>query len=243
MLLTVAYVIRIGGDFMYVTVSHRAFLCEPADAGSRRATLSWPHAGLAAAAILGVALSAPYQPSLLADAHFGARDPAIKNLEIRGIHDERRWYYPQTGLLRQEPGSIHPNHPWAYDGLNFRAQNDRLVVRANIGFLGYFAGPRVHIIDPFALADPLLARLPAVPNSRIGHFRRELPAGYAESVLGAVPSRIHPSAELSPAASVITGPLFTRARVRRLSNWVEPIAMARTRGTPCIRPAMVCLGC
>jgi arabinofuranosyltransferase len=36
----------------------------------------------------------------------------------------------------------------------------------------------VHIIDRFALCDPLLARRPAIPGSRIGHFERRIPAGY-----------------------------------------------------------------
>ena len=45
---------------------------------------------------------------------------------------------------------------------------------------GYYAGPTVHIVDPLALADPLLARLPPKRkiNWRIGHFERTIPAGY-----------------------------------------------------------------
>ena len=51
-----------------------------------------------------------------------------------------------------------------------------------IGMTGYYAGPDVHIVDFFALADPLLARRPADPNSRIGHFRRRIPDGYMQSI-------------------------------------------------------------
>jgi arabinofuranosyltransferase len=237
-LLMVAYVIRIGGDFMYGRFLTAPFFVSLLILIRVAPRLSWSKAGLTAAAILVVALSAPYQPSLLADAHFGARDPANKNLETRGIHDERRWYYPQTGLLRQEAGAIHPNHPWAYDGLNFRAADDRLVVRGNIGFLGYFAGPRVHIIDPYALADPLLARLPALPNSRIGHFRRELPAGYAESVVEKRVLISDPSLGeyYRRLRLVIAGPLFSRARLKailelnsgRLDYLIDAYTKART---------------
>jgi len=87
-------------------------------------------------------------------------------------------------------------------------------VRGNIGFLGYFAGPRVHIIDPYALADPLLARLPAIPNSRIGHFQRLLPAGYAETVANGVVRIANPSlAEYYGRLRLVTsGPLISRAR-------------------------------
>jgi len=58
-------------------------------------------------------------------------------------------------------------------------------VEYSIGYLGYFAGPSVFIIDQYALADPLLARLP-IPNPkewRIGHFIREVPEGYVESLV------------------------------------------------------------
>ena len=38
------------------------------------------------------------------------------------------------------------------------------------------------IVDPLALSDPLLARLPSQKKWRIGHFERDLPKGYFESV-------------------------------------------------------------
>ena len=59
-----------------------------------------------------------------------------------------------------------------------------LVSTESMGMLGYYAGPKVHIVDVLALPDPLLARLP-VPSSlpwRIGHFRRFLPDGYSEGL-------------------------------------------------------------
>ena len=45
-------------------------------------------------------------------------------------------------------------------------------------------GPLTHLLDECALADPLLARLPAAysPEWRIGHFRRMIPKGYQESL-------------------------------------------------------------
>lgn len=213
-LMACAYVVRVGGDFMYGRFLAAPFLVSVLVLERAVRGITWPSAAMVAAAVLAIALTAPYEPSLLSDAHFGARDPANKNLELHGIHDERRWYYPQTGLLRQEPGTIHPNHPWAFDGLNVRARDERLVVRGNIGFLGYFAGPRVHIIDPYALADPLLARLPALPNSRIGHFQRLPPAGYAETVASGVVRITNPSlAEYYGRLRLVTsGPLISRAR-------------------------------
>jgi arabinofuranosyltransferase len=47
-------------------------------------------------------------------------------------------------------------------------------------------GPHYYLLDECALADPLLARLPAVFKEewRPGHFRRAVPKGYRESVAG-----------------------------------------------------------
>ncbi len=212
------YVVRVGGDFMYGRFLVAPFFMSLLILQPLTARLSLASGTLAAGTVLAIALTAPYQPSLLAGARFGARDPANKNLALHGIHDERRWYYPQAGLLRQEHGTLHPNHPWAYDGVNVRASHESVVSRGNIGFYGYFAGPEVHVIDPYALADPLLARLPAVPNSRIGHFRRLIPAGYPESVRDQRVQIANPSlAEYYRRLHLITsGPLLSRARLRAI---------------------------
>ena len=53
-----------------------------------------------------------------------------------------------------------------------------------VGFYGYYADPRLHILDPFALAEPLLARIPVEDpeNVRIGHYRRAAPPGFMPSI-------------------------------------------------------------
>jgi len=53
-----------------------------------------------------------------------------------------------------------------------------------MGAAGLDFGPYVHLLDECALADPLLARLPAVfnPEWRTGHYRRMIPEGYRESL-------------------------------------------------------------
>jgi arabinofuranosyltransferase len=216
--LSCLYVVRVGGDFMYGRFLVAPFFMSLLILQPLTARLSLAGGIVTAATILTIGLTAPYQPSLLAGMRFGARDPANKNLAVHGIHDERRWYYPQTGLLRQEPGALHPNHPWVYDGLNVRASDEPVVSRGNIGFYGYFAGPRVHVIDPYGLADPLLARLPAVPNSRIGHFRRLMPPGYPESVRDQRVEIANPSlAEYYRRVHLITsGPLLSPARLQAI---------------------------
>lgn len=53
-----------------------------------------------------------------------------------------------------------------------------------IGETGFGYGPCSFIIDVVGLSDPLLARLPpvAVPDLRVGHLFRNVPAGYRESL-------------------------------------------------------------
>jgi arabinofuranosyltransferase len=113
-----------------------------------------------------------------------------------GISDEQHFYYADTGLLpvigNWLTAGIEPV-PWqGKRGLQFRAtgqQTGRLVVISAeaIGMRGYYGGPMVHVIDEVALADAFLARLPAIPGSRVGHYRRVLPAGYVETITSVSP--------------------------------------------------------
>jgi arabinofuranosyltransferase len=67
--------------------------------------------------------------------------------------------------------------------LRLRDGGGHVVVHINIGMLGYFGGPRVHVIDLLGLGDPLLARIPGGdPDSPMGHFPRALPAGYIDTI-------------------------------------------------------------
>ena len=87
----------------------------------------------------------------------------------------------------------------------------------NVGFIGYFAGPAVHIVDRYALTDPLLARLSAVSVEkwRIGHFERDIPAGYVQTLRTGVNQIQNPNlAKYYDALALITrAPLFSRERL------------------------------
>jgi arabinofuranosyltransferase len=67
-------------------------------------------------------------------------------------------------------------------GCDAAETDEQFMTRPAIGMYGYQAGLGKIIIDPLALTDPLLARLPADPGApqRIGHFKRALPEGYLE---------------------------------------------------------------
>ena len=65
-----------------------------------------------------------------------------------------------------------------------RESDIKVITFKAIGFYGFYAGPEVHIIDEFALGDPLLARMeiPDKKRWRVGHFTRRLPEGYIDTV-------------------------------------------------------------
>jgi len=104
--------------------------------------------------------------------------------DTHGIGNERQFYFSEAGLLRYRRNLDLPTNRFAHEGKRYRLEGKPVVrTHGSVGFRGYFAGPKAHIIDYYALADPLLARLPACysPNWRIGHFTRTIPPGYVET--------------------------------------------------------------
>ncbi|QKX15657.1 hypothetical protein [Microbulbifer sp. YPW1] len=104
-----------------------------------------------------------------------------QHINSSGIADERAFYYRGTGL---KPALINrgPAHPWLIEGRLLRGQ-EGVFVRCAIGMVGFSAGPSVYWLDPLALADPLLARLPARSNTRVGHYERAFPKGYVDTIV------------------------------------------------------------
>jgi len=69
--------------------------------------------------------------------------------------------------------------------LRAKEEGQDLLIKGGIGLAGYFAGPNVHIVDNYALADSLLSHL-LVGNPDfwwIGHFNRKRPIGLEESLI------------------------------------------------------------
>jgi arabinofuranosyltransferase len=131
--------------------------------------------------VLVVGFSAPHPP-ILSRAEAGANRLDVE--DIRDVADERAYYYPYTGLLRASRRTPLPHHPWAVQGLEAKEAGRAVAFRDTVGLFGYYAGPRVRVVDYYGLTDPLLARLPARadPNWRPGHFARAIPPGYPESL-------------------------------------------------------------
>lgn len=103
-----------------------------------------------------------------------------------GIADEAAGYYMFSNLMLFTHETQIPIHPWANMGRDMRAQGLKVIEVKGIGpgMYGFFLGPEPYLVDPLALCDPLLARLPMRPdkNWRIGHYERDLPPGYLDTL-------------------------------------------------------------
>ncbi len=212
-LIYVVYVVRVGGDFMSGRFLTAPFLL----------SVLWLSRGhlpefrgawtVAMAVVWLVGLSAP-RPTLLSNGSYGADIEPAKVIAPTGITDERRYYYPQSGLLTVMRGVPMPNHRWIHMGHDLANRGETFFSTDAAGFIGYAAGPGVTFLDRYGLGDPLIARLPAVAPWRIGHFVREVPEGYQET-LQTRQDHIRDSgvAVYYDKLRIITeGPLFTRER-------------------------------
>jgi arabinofuranosyltransferase len=79
----------------------------------------------------------------------------------------------------------YKKHEYYERGAGHRKKGAAVYAENVVGMEAFAAGPKVHLVDQFALTDPLLARIPFEPRDRswrIGHFYRTLPDGYFDSV-------------------------------------------------------------
>lgn len=105
-----------------------------------------------------------------------------EGLELTGVIDERAYYYPRTGLLPVLRGA--PQFSGSCMGKELARSSRPGSLAGEAGFFGYFADDKV-VIDIYALADPLLARIPfRAVKIRPGHYVRPIPVGYVETRLG-----------------------------------------------------------
>jgi arabinofuranosyltransferase len=147
--------------------------------------------------------------------------------EIRASWESDSWMFRLMAY-----GIVDKEEAWP-PGAFFREMKEPptpVAVRGNLGYLGYYAGPGIHILDIYALGDPLLARLPAVDrdplllmlnerlahkNWRVGHFVRKVPLGYVETLITGENRIRDPrlAAYYERIALVTRGPLLDRRRL------------------------------
>ena len=186
--LYLVYIARIGGDFMV-----GRFLCAPVFvAAILIARARWrPEAAVGTFGALAVLFAAVPYPAAFQGEDFGKDRWNMKEktahapfIDYGYVKDQRGLSYPHAGLLPMRHHGWEPDHPWVSAGRKYRKQGAITRVNGAIGMRSFYAGPKVRIIDYYALSDPLLARLPTRTPERwlIGHFDRILPDGYRDSV-------------------------------------------------------------
>ncbi|MEZ4448703.1 MAG: hypothetical protein R3B09_04420 [Nannocystaceae bacterium] len=233
--LHLAYVVWIGGDFMggrFLTVPLLLALVAIARAPLRSPRAYLP--AIAAALVLAVLGQRPPFATREAD-HWRPGDPR----DHLGVADERSFYAESSSLLAWRPGRSLPDHRWRRLGEAGPPDGGDLVVFSTLGFYGYFARPELHIVDGFALVDPLLARLPAQRRDdwRPGHFSRTIPEGYLDALRSG-----HSDAIVDPAVAdlhraiqvVVAGPIWSAERWREIvrlhrGDYLQAIDLERYR--------------
>ncbi|MCC7008742.1 MAG: hypothetical protein IT184_07990 [Acidobacteria bacterium] len=171
-----SYVVWVGGDFMSGRLLAPAVWLSAVFLARTGPGISLKAGGVAGLATLSLLFAAP------APAIWGPPGRGGDGRTSWRVTDERQFYYPTTGLLLHGLREEADRHPWPRRVLDARERGENVQVFKWVGFAGYFAGPRVHLIDPYGLTDPLLARLPADSDWAPGHFLRQVPSGYPESV-------------------------------------------------------------
>ncbi len=142
-----------------------------------------------------------------------------------GVLDDKRIYYQDTNLPLNL--KLHPleRSQRVLAGLEYKESGMSPVVDATIGLRGYYAGPEIHVVDPLALADGLLARLPAInnPTWRVGHVWRYIPDGYLDTIRTGRNVIADPGVAeyYDKLTIVIKGPLWSSER------WREIVAINR----------------
>lgn len=173
--LYLVYVVSIGGDFMAgrflaVPLFGAALLIGTLARGPRP---MWIAAGVA---LMAVGSAGSHLP-LWSNSRFD--DSGNKP---SGIIDERGVYFRDKSLVLAKRATFRePDWPTARK----EVPPPRVLPTCGLmGTSGLDFGPYTHLLDECALADPLLAHLPALHNAewRTGHYRRLIPAGYQETL-------------------------------------------------------------
>jgi arabinofuranosyltransferase len=226
-LLYVAYTVSVGGDFMSGRFFAMPFLVAVIALIAFVRDADYLFAA-AAAALVAYNVLMPIVPIKTT----GSYDAAWAWRSQNGIKDERGHYHRITNVFFYSPFRDLPDHTWMREGVSFRNGPDKVTVQGSIGFYGLAAGPTKILVDRNALSDPLLARLPVSPRLYFefyaGHYFRDIPAGYIESLTSGTNQIADPALHdyYDHLKAVVSGPLFTASRFR--SIWYLNAGRGRT---------------
>ena len=178
-----AYVMRIGGDFMvgrFFTVPFLISVLMLSQSFMSKQNI--PKSILTGILVIALGLISPI-PS------FRQFHPDGFFEGFHGIADERDVYFGGTGLLRYKDINIQPNIVWVDQGNNLndlsQSLGKQIFAFEYVGFLGYYAGKDVYIIDTLGIGNAFLAHQPmdGISEWRIGHYKREVTEDYNQSLI------------------------------------------------------------
>ncbi len=219
LVLYLLYVIWIGGDFMSGRFLSAVLLGSVALFASTW-VIDLKSSVPVLVMVLLVSLYSPHSQYLLDLGHPLSQQVSV--IDNKGIADERAYYHAASGLVNISRHQELPYNAWVLEGRKAREKGADVVTRENIGLFGYYAGPQVHIVDIWALADPLLTRLPMVQQDwRIGHFQREIPGGYIPTLQSGKNQLVNPNI----AAFYDRLVLITRGSLSSPTRWYEILKM------------------
>lgn len=214
-LLYTVYTVRAGGDFMAGRFLTAPFLVSLGIIVETSGSVKASHGALPwAAACAALALYATPTPAFSTGLDYSRKIERFPR--TNGVGSERAFYYENTSFLRNVLDGHFERFAWVVYGKQVGALNEWTVrSRGAVGMVGYFGGPKVHLVDYLALGDAFLARLPCqYPYARVGHLRRSIPEGYMESCREN--RNLIKDQALVPfydaVSEVISGPLFSRTR-------------------------------
>jgi arabinofuranosyltransferase len=211
------YVTRVGGDYMSGRFLSAPFLVS-LFVLSRVTFENAPEFCLVGGIALALGLAAPRPPILMRDEYVGLGSAP------QWVDDERGYRHLDTALLRQNRYQRLENQGgWVADGIKAKREQTRVIVYKNIGFFGFFAGPQVHVIDPYGIGDPLMARMSFTESMgtwSAGHFFRAVPDGYPDASIGMGEIKDRSVAEYWHKLELVTrGPLLSGARLAQIARF------------------------
>lgn len=217
-LLYLLYVVRIGGDFFASRFLAAPLLLSVVVTANLLNTKRLQLAALGVVILLGVfSIRSPLWSSNMV-----AYLPSYPISDQNAISDQRLEYFGnerkgqfnsfvENGFREFEWGSPFAGNQWRFTGF------DDVYVAEALGKPAYKKGPNTYTIDYYALSDHLLARLP-VSEWEIGHFRRDLPEGYLETLQTGENQITNPDLALyyDKLHFVVAGPLNDWSRIAEI---------------------------
>jgi len=175
-----AYVVKIGGDFMAGRFLTIPLIASIGIVINRRLTAA-PVYFISIAAVILLGMTSPY-PTLTSNDKFGEGRQDF--MDRWGITDERAARYQGAGLLKTTSHLVMPNNTLVQKGIEIKRSGQTVYETCAIGYAGFYAGRGVYIMDHYGLSDSLLARLK--PRSKaywfMAQFTRFVPDGYIDTI-------------------------------------------------------------